>query len=107
MVVVATSTARSPEPMSFASTPALAARVSAVSSAMVRLSATPATVSTESVKVFVALSTPPFAMPPVSCTITVTVATPPTPLTGVKVSVPFAAMAGAAMNNPALSVVTV
>ena len=105
--MVATRIARSPDPMSFASTPALAARVSVVSSAIVKLSATPAKVSTESVKVFVALSTPPFAMPPVSCTITVTVATPPTPVAGVKVSVPFAAMAGAALNNPALSVVTV
>ena len=45
------------------------------------------------------VSTPPLAVPPLSCTVTVTVAVPLADGFGVKVSVPFAAMAGCAVKS--------
>src|SRR4029079_17862057 len=48
-----------------------------------------------------------FAVPPVSLIRTVTLARPTTAAVGVNVSVPLAAIAGAAEKSPALSLVTV
>ncbi len=58
------------------------------------------------VKVLVALSTPPLPVPPSSCATTVIVATPKAFRAGVKVSVPFVAIAGAVENRLLLVVLT-